>query len=159
MIANLFLSKSKKENQYITQQSLSLCNHCGRKVIGFPTKFCRSQLFAKYGNKKWSGNKDIDAFIKKTKKESLSCDGFIEWIPISDIENINPLEQSGYSKIYSSIWKPFKSRNKVINKQKLPGLNVVLKGLKNSRDFNDKFLNEVTINVFRMNFHIINANF
>ncbi|CAG8830322.1 9439_t:CDS:1, partial [Gigaspora rosea] len=60
-----------------------------------------SQLFAKYGNKKWSGNKDIDAFIKKTKKESLSCDGFIEWIPISDIENINPLEQSGYSKIYS----------------------------------------------------------
>ncbi|CAG8686386.1 7472_t:CDS:2, partial [Dentiscutata heterogama] len=94
------------------------------------------------------GNKDIDALIKKTKKESLSCDGFIEWIPIFNIEYIKPLEQGGCSKIYLGIWKPFKSKNKTINKQKLPNLNVVLKVLKNSQDFNDKFLNEIAQHSF-----------
>ncbi|CAG8525480.1 22530_t:CDS:2, partial [Dentiscutata erythropus] len=80
-------------------------------------------------------------------KESLSCDGFIKWIPIFDIENIKLLEQGGYSKIYSGIWKPFKSKNKFNNKQKLPSLNVILKVLKNSQDLNDKFLNEKCLGV------------
>ncbi|CAG8770009.1 7333_t:CDS:2, partial [Gigaspora margarita] len=82
-----------------------------------------------------SGNKDIDAFIKKTREESVTCDGFIEWIPIFDIQHIESLEQSGYSKIYSGRWNPFE----------LSSLNIILKVLKNSKDFDHKFLNEFKI--------------
>src|SRR5689334_18835981 len=123
------------------QQNFSYCNRCGRKIIGFPTEFCRADLFSKYGNKQQSKNGDINAFIKKTKVVSVNCDDFVEWIPISDIENINSLEQSGYSKICSGVWKPFKSRNKSIDEQEMPSLNVILKVLKSSQNFDNKFLN------------------
>ncbi|KAF0468327.1 kinase-like protein [Gigaspora margarita] len=104
MFTNTFFYKKKGE-KFGLQQNLSLCNRCGRNVIG---------------------------------KESVTCDGFIEWIPIFDIQHIESLEQSGYSKIYSGRWNPFELRE-------TSSLNIILKVLKNSKDFENKFLNEFKI--------------
>ncbi|RIB08257.1 kinase-like domain-containing protein [Gigaspora rosea] len=118
----------------------SSCNYCKKKVIGFVKGSCRYNLLSKQPHLS-CGNKYIDAFIQDTKSKRKHCDDFIEWIPCSEIEIYDLIIEGGYSKIFIGKWDPLKREDK----KKLSNINIVLKVLKGSENFDLKFLNELKI--------------
>ena len=54
-----------------------------------------------------SGNSEIDEFIKDTTYNAESYDGcplFLEWVPFDRFEDIKPIGEGGFAKVYSAIW-------------------------------------------------------
>ena len=74
----------------------------------------------------------------------------MEWIPYNRLENIKYLDKGGFSTIYEAIWLdgPIKEYYD-IEKELIRNSNqkVAIKSLDKSSNLNDKFLNEVLINV------------
>ena len=80
------------------------CVQCNQKIINYPNQLCRRQFLSpsqinrtRSIQKNISGNFKLDGFIKETQLNSKYCDDFIEWIPHSNLENIN-LTDGGNSK-------------------------------------------------------------
>ncbi|CAG8599899.1 7162_t:CDS:10, partial [Diversispora eburnea] len=119
---------------------------------GQPDPFCRAQLIR---NKRTaeqqqirsreiltednnsSGNPKIDEFIHFTKINSKYCDDFIEWINNNTFKNIRFICEGGFSRIYSAELNYNDNNTKVI-----------LKVLKDFRNFGEQHLKEPSNNVF-----------
>ena len=100
---------------------------------------------------KWtSGNEFIDRFIQETQLNNRLKKRVLEWIPYNRLENIKYLDKGGFSTIYEAIWLdgPIKEYYD-IEKELIRNSNqkVAIKSLDKSSNLNDKFLNEVLINV------------
>ena len=141
------------------------CMQCNQKIINYPNQLCRKQflpafqrtrgiqenrvnnlksIINKLLNKKQnklmtSGNSTLDEFINKTQLDSKHCDDFIEWIPLSNLENMEFLTNGGNSKVYRGIWNLLKMP---LDSKQL-STKIALKFIKDSDDINEYTLNEV----------------
>ncbi|CAG8668491.1 16148_t:CDS:2, partial [Cetraspora pellucida] len=120
------------------------CNHCGRKVISYPKKLCRSNSLSRQPSLS-CGNDYIDTFIQNTVERKQHCDDFIEWIPFSDI-NIDktPIAKGLNSEVFIGKWEPLK-QSEVVDHKESTNVDIVLKVLRESKNFRPEFLNEFVI--------------
>jgi len=99
-----------------------------------------------------SGDTRIDDFIKHTQKTAKECMGFLEWIDFSQFELINYTGKEGaFSTIYSAVWMegPLWIRDEDAEVWTRGGpTKVILKRLSNSRELNNKFINQVSVYIF-----------
>ena len=100
---------------------------------------------------KWtSGNYFIDRFIQETQLNNGSKKRILEWIPYNKLKNIKYLGKGGFSTIYEAIWLDSPIQRYDISEKKLirnSNQKIAIKSLDKSSNLNDKFLNEVLINV------------
>ena len=91
--------------------------------------------------------------------ESLVPDKIVEWIPHSNLQNIEYLTKGGFSEIYSAIWingcyDEWDSEKQQLTRVKVPGIQklvskVVLKRLENVESAKQSWFEEVcNINLF-----------
>ena len=101
-----------------------------------------------------SGNSEIDKFIKDTIYNAKFYDGgyplFLEWVPFDRFEDIKPIGEGGFAKVYSAKWidgqAEYYRHNGTWKKLDPEPINVALKVLNNSSENISKdFLNEVCI--------------
>ncbi|EXX54523.1 Tpk2p [Rhizophagus irregularis DAOM 197198w] len=91
---------------------------------------------------KTSGSFILDEFIKETQLNSKYCDDFIEWVPHSNLENIQYLTNGGNSKIYFGTWNLLLNTSLASNQL---SSKVTLKVINDSDNINDHILNELKI--------------
>src|SRR6266536_6229373 len=82
-----------------------ICEICNQECLA--TLYCehcvRNYLKANFSN--WtSGNDNIDNLIQKCQMETSVPDKIIEWIPYSNLQNIEYLTKGGFSEIYTAGW-------------------------------------------------------
>ena len=104
-----------------------------------------------------SGNSEIDEFIKDTiynAKENYNYDYtayvplFLEWVPFDRFEDIKPIGEGGFAKVYSAKWIDGKARlirqdDGTWEKEDPVPINVALKRLNGSQNMSSEYLNEV----------------
>jgi len=91
-----------------------------------------------------SGNQEIDEFIQKSQLEAKHSYQVLEWIPYSEFEDIEYLDEGGFSRIYTAKWrfgKKWWTKNFLL--RKVLWKKVVLKILNNSQN-TTSFLREVS---------------
>src|SRR5438874_13685623 len=94
-----------------------------------------------------SGNKKLDEIIRNTQLEAKGFDSryYIEWIPYSDLKNIEEIGKGGFATVYRSEWSNgprFVAYNKRCYYKN--GC-VASKKLENSQNISDEFLKEGNI--------------
>ncbi|EXX71466.1 Cla4p [Rhizophagus irregularis DAOM 197198w] len=82
-----------------------ICENCNQECLA--TLYCeycvRNYLQENFSN--WtSENDDIDNLIQECQMESLMPSKIVEWIPYSNLENIEYLTKGGFSEIYTANW-------------------------------------------------------
>ncbi|PKB96337.1 hypothetical protein RhiirA5_435001 [Rhizophagus irregularis] len=100
----------------------NICENCKKECLA--TLYCeycvRNYLKKDFSN--WtSGNDVIDNLIQKCQLETTRPNVIVEWIPHSNLENINYLTKGGFSEIYIARWidgtyNEWDSEKKTINK-------------------------------------------
>jgi hypothetical protein len=126
-----------------------ICENCNQECLA--TLYCeyyvRNYLKENFSN--WtSGNNDIDNLIQKCQMESLGPENIVEWIPYSNLENINYLTKGGFSEIYTADWINGKYENWDSEKQQLVRFGTceaILKRLENVESANQSWFEEVCI--------------
>ena len=98
---------------------------------------------------KWtSGNEQIDAVIQELQLKIDSCwDTIYEWIPYSQFNDIELVDESEFVRVYSATWKdgPLTydiSEHKYI---RIQSIKVILKCLDNSQIIMNDFLDKVLL--------------
>ncbi|RIB09163.1 kinase-like domain-containing protein [Gigaspora rosea] len=94
-----------------------------------------------------SDNHDIDQLIQQIQLNASIFKDIIEWIPFSKFTNIKYLVKGGFGTIFKAVWidgyiMGFDDQKNVWNRP-LQQIHVCLKGLDNSKDIKQKFLEEV----------------
>ena len=125
-----------------------ICENCRQLCLA--TSYCelcvRNYLKAKFSN--WtSENDDIDNLIQKCQIETLSPNKIIEWIPYNNLQNIEYLTKGGCSEIYTATWVVGKYDEWDSKKRQLKRLGnheVILKGLENVENANQRWFEEVS---------------
>ena len=73
-----------------------------------PEKFWCKECVPSFIIEGWSsGNSDIDEFIKDTIYNAKRSDNyplFLEWVPFDRFEDIKPIGEGGFAKVYSAKW-------------------------------------------------------
>ena len=83
----------------------------------------------------------------------MSCYNNLEWIPYDRLQNIKPIGEGGFAKIFSATWLDGKLIFDRTKKCTAP-IRVALKKLKNSENM-DVFINEVNyLKLFEILFHL-----
>ena len=104
-----------------------------------------------------SGNSEIDEFIKDTIYNVKSYEDFnlgyhllfLEWVPFDKFEDIKPVGEGGFAKVYSAKWLDGRAEyTKYIKRRTWKKLgpypiNVALKRLNESQNMSSEYLNEV----------------
>ena len=95
-----------------------------------------------------SDNHDIDQLIQQTQINARVFKNIIEWIPFSKFTNIKYLAKGGFGTVFKAVWIDgfiygFDSQKNVWIRN--AQIDVCLKGLDNSKDIKQEFLNEVYI--------------
>ena len=97
-----------------------------------------------------SGNSEIDEFIKDTiynAKEYYGNPLFLEWVPFDRFEDIKPIGEGGFAKVYSAKWIDGKAnytkRDGTWGKKDPEPINIALKRLNGSQNMSSEYLNEV----------------
>ena len=108
-----------------------------------------------------SGNSEIDEFIKDTiynaKGNCVYDDNgdhvgyaplFLEWVPFDRFEDIKPIGEGGFAKVYSAKWIDGKAKytrqdDGTWEKKDPEPINVALKRLNGSQNMSSEYLNEV----------------
>ncbi|RHZ60307.1 hypothetical protein Glove_355g82 [Diversispora epigaea] len=140
------ISISDKLDTEEPKEDFGICEECGNKNTGKNwCLLCNSQRFQhNFGN--WtSGNKDIDEIIQDFQSNCTTNLSFVEWIPYSQFEDIKYIDEGGFGKVYSAIWKEgFIEKWNVQQKlwEKSIGCQVALKSLNGSQNITTEFLNE-----------------
>ena len=124
-----------------------LCENCSVECLA--TLYCEHCIRASLKNNflNWtSGNDDIDDLIKKCQMVSFSPNKVIEWIPYSDLQDIEYTTKGGCSEIYSANWirgpyHEWDSKEKQL--MRLRSRKVILKTLENVENANRDWLGEV----------------
>ena len=101
-----------------------------------------------------SGNSEIDEFIKDTiyNATGYSYPLFLEWVPFDRFEDIKPIGEGGFAKVYSAKWidgpaKYSKQDDGTWKKLDPKPINVALKRLNGSQNMSSEYLNEVFKNM------------
>ena len=96
-----------------------------------------------------SGNSEIDEFIKNTIYDAKGnyYPLFLEWVPFDRFEDIKPIGEGGFAKVYSAKWidgraEYTKKNNGTWKKLDPKPINVVLKRLNGSQNMSSEYLNE-----------------
>ncbi|POG79165.1 kinase-like domain-containing protein [Rhizophagus irregularis DAOM 181602=DAOM 197198] len=125
-----------------------VCENCNQKCLAtLYCEFCvRNYLKAKFSN--WtSGNDEIDNLIQECQMKAIEPANIVEWIPYSNLENINYLTKGGYSEIYTAKWINGSYDEWDSKEQQLIRLeeqDVVLKRLENVESANKRWFEEAT---------------
>jgi len=103
-----------------------------------------------------SGNSEIDEFIKDTIYNAKLYNNvlgnnyplFLEWVPFDRFEDIKPIGEGGFAKVYSAKWidgraKYTKRSDGTWKKRYSSPINVALKRLNGSQNMSSEYLNEV----------------
>ncbi len=82
------------------------CRKCKKKNTGL--KWCRScnakRLEAEFPN--WtSGNEELDKFLKDTQLNARCWQEVFEWIPYTNITEVEVVGRGGYGTVYKSKWE------------------------------------------------------
>ncbi|RGB22961.1 hypothetical protein C1646_780056 [Rhizophagus diaphanus] len=129
-----------------------ICENCNQECLA--TLYCEYCVhnYLKENFLNWtSGNYDIDNLIQKCQMESLMPEMVVEWIPYSNLKNINYLTKGGFSEIYTADWinggyDEWDSEEKQLKrygKEK-----VIVKKLENVESANQSWFEEVCIIIF-----------
>jgi hypothetical protein len=124
-----------------------ICENCNQKCLAtLYCEFCvRNYLKAKFSN--WtSGNDDIDKLIQECQMKTIEPESIVEWIPYSNLKNINYLTKGGCSEIYTAEWingsyDEWDSKEQQL--KRFEKQNVVLKRLENVESANKRWFEEV----------------
>ncbi|GBC02657.1 hypothetical protein RclHR1_04730018 [Rhizophagus clarus] len=159
------------EYELLTQR-YGLCTEC--KQPNTSEKWCKEcnskRLQQNFGN--WtSGNEYVDKFIQESQLKARSYNELLEWVPYTQLRNIQYFAKGGFSTIYSGIWldghidywnyekqdwnrRVYKLEEKFHEEANNPNIKnplesnieygrpIVLKSLDYSSDINEDFLNE-----------------
>ncbi|POG80598.1 kinase-like domain-containing protein [Rhizophagus irregularis DAOM 181602=DAOM 197198] len=148
------LTKDYDRNKVIDDDGTRrICENCNQECLA--TLYCeycvRNYLKENFSN--WtSGNDDIDNLIQKCQMKSLEPRNIVEWIPYSNLKNINYLTKGGFSEIYTADWingeyREWDSEKKQLRRGEIPGIQnlvakVVLKTLENVESANQSWFEE-----------------
>ena len=124
------------------------CKICGELYTNLKHKWCKPcQIdFLKANFTNWtSGDDQIDEFIQEMQLKIDYDDIVFEWIPYNQFSDVKEISKSGFSTVYSAIWKDGslyydydeKKWTRESNKE------VALKCLCGLQNITNKFLNEV----------------
>ncbi|CAG8450694.1 11711_t:CDS:2 [Acaulospora morrowiae] len=122
-----------------------LCEDCNNST--YATQFCefciRNYLIQTFD--KWdSGNDKINKLIQETQENVICPYQVVEWIPYENFDNINLLDQGGFSTVFTATWENgyFNEWNSITKSLERRGepQQIVLKQLNSSTD--DSWLNE-----------------
>ena len=118
-----------------------VCPDCRKPNTGYAwCNKCDPGKFLKEG--KTSGNPEIDNLIYQSQlKVDNYYDAHLEWIPYDRLQNIKPIGEGGFAKIFSATWLDGKLILDRTKKRTVP-IRVALKKLKNSKNM-EAFINEV----------------
>src|SRR4051812_31738090 len=148
------LTKAYDRNKILFNDGTKrICENCNQECLA--TLYCEYCVrnYLKKNFKNWtSGNDDIDNLIKKCQMESLMPSMIVEWIPYSNLENINYLTKGGFSEIYTADWingeyDEWDSQTQQLKRIGIQNLvlEVVLKKLENVESANQSWFEEVCI--------------
>src|SRR5436190_12537787 len=135
-LLNIFDNNSIHENCYRPDDGKLWCKECVPSCI----------------IEGWtSGNFEIDEFIKYTiykAKNYANHPLFLKWVPFDRFENIKPIGEGGFAKVYSAKWidgrsKYDKQDDRSWEKSKPEPIDVALKRLNGSQNMSAEYLNEV----------------
>ncbi|CAG8548499.1 17764_t:CDS:2 [Dentiscutata erythropus] len=111
---------------------------------------CSSDYFKKQFGKWTSGNKAVDKFIQDTQLNAKSSDQVLELVSFEkEIFDVEHLAVGGYGTVYKAKWMsgPIKyydvSTQRLCRSGKSGGTDIILKGLKDSKNVNEEFFEEV----------------
>ncbi|CAG8441240.1 15116_t:CDS:2 [Dentiscutata heterogama] len=111
---------------------------------------CSSDFFKKQFGKWTSGNEAVDKFIQNIQLVAKSSDQVLEWVSFEkEIFEVEHLAVGGYGTVYKAKWRsgPIKyydvSTQVLFRSDKLGGTDIILKGLKDSKDVNEEFFEEI----------------
>src|SRR6266498_2023641 len=108
-------------------ENCGICSHCDKPNTG--RKWCNE---CSPDRRESSGNKEIDVLILEAQHKTKHYDDNLEWISYHKFQDIKPVGEGGFAKIYSATWlDETKSRGPI---------KVALKKLKSSTEV---FINEV----------------
>ena len=104
-----------------------------------------------------SGNSEIDEFIKDTIYNATISNYplFLEWVPFDRFEDIKPIGEGGFAKVFSAKWidgqaEYIRQYDGAWEKKDPKPINVALKRLNGSQNMSSEYLNEV----FKMQFFL-----
>src|SRR5437660_230943 len=92
---------SKRLREHI--QICGICSNCKKPNTerAWCNK-CDPGRFLK--ERKTSGNREIDNIIYETQRKTKHYGDNLEWIPYDRFENIEPIGEGAFAKIYSATW-------------------------------------------------------
>ncbi|GBC48518.2 kinase-like domain-containing protein [Rhizophagus irregularis DAOM 181602=DAOM 197198] len=97
------------QETYCAEYGIKYCEKCDEKYTDTKYKWCKSCQINNFKKNfiDWTnGNKQINDFIQELQLRINNWnDTVFEWIPYSKFSNIKEIGKSGYSSIYSAIWK------------------------------------------------------
>ena len=117
-----------------------------------------------------SGNSEIDEFIKDTiyNAKYFIYNGeyyplFLEWVPFDRFEDIKPIGEGGFAKVYSAKWIDGKSKYKKQDDGTWKKLNpkpktVALKRLNGSQNMSPEYLTEMRYLKYLILFNYLDYN-
>ncbi|CAG8713599.1 11051_t:CDS:2 [Acaulospora morrowiae] len=89
-----------------------------------------------------SGHPNVDALIQETQLNATGFHDYLEWIPYEILQDVEPLAEGGFAKVYSAIWIDCKRRwNHLVRQSK--EIKVALKCPHNQEDLG-QFLGEIS---------------
>jgi hypothetical protein len=130
-----------------------ICENCNQQCLA--TLYCeycvRNYLKENFSN--WtSGNNDIDNLIQKCQMKTLLPSRVVEWIPYSNLENIEYLTKGGFSEIYTAEWingSYYEWNSKSQQLERFGTHEVILKRLENIEStINQRWFEEVRIIIY-----------
>ena len=126
------------------------CNKCGEVYTNKNDYWCKpcqiDNLKENFTN--WtSGNEKIDNFIQEMQlKIDKYDDKVFEWIPYNQFSHIKEIGEDDFTTVHSAIWKDGPLNydcEKEYNYTRETDKKIALKGLNNSQDITNEFLNMV----------------
>ncbi|GBB97037.1 hypothetical protein RclHR1_00290035 [Rhizophagus clarus] len=136
------ISQDPNTDNYIIVFHNKRCIICGKHYITYEwCKFCHIEKFISL-----NGNKKIDDLIQEMQLRIHNPGTIVfEWIPYDQFNNIEKIDEGGFSIIYSAIWKngPLSYDSGKMEYIRESYKKVALKCLNISQNLTNEFLNEI----------------
>src|SRR2546421_10213098 len=87
-----------------------LCPDCNKPNTG--RAWCDTCDPGRFLKERTSGNREIDNIIYEAQRKTRHYDDNLEWIPYDRFQELKPIGEGGFAKIYSAIWLNGDNRKK-----------------------------------------------